>query len=99
MSKGTDPWRTDIENELAHQQCALVVQDHGVDEAKVVGLSCWSYIVLMGSMDIVARRHCWRWTAVMHVMVPMPMGPLLRACSHWQEGDQCCGKQQRQRAH
>ena len=50
MSKFTDPWRTDIENELAHQQCALVVQDHGVDEAKVVGLSCWSYVVLMYSM-------------------------------------------------
>jgi hypothetical protein len=32
----------------------LVVQDHGVDEAKVVGLSCWSYVVLMGSMDIFA---------------------------------------------
>jgi hypothetical protein len=35
----------------------------------------------------------------MHVMVPVPMGPLLRPSSHWQEGDQCCGKQQRQRAH
>ena len=37
---------------IVPQQSAFVVLNHGVDVAQVVGLSCWSDVVLMGSMDI-----------------------------------------------
>jgi hypothetical protein len=29
-----------------------MVLNHAVNKAKVVSLSCWSYVVLMGSMEI-----------------------------------------------
>ena len=102
MSKGTDPWRTDIENELAHQQCALVVQDHGVDEAKVVGLSCWSYIVLMGSMDCLSalsRTHASTVVYVVPVMIHARHRRRLLSETSKRGADCSSGNESQQRTH